>query len=246
MDEEQPDQSNSKNEHLGASENCAPTVSPDHQLLPTRKDFQLPRRLFHFANGAIIGTLYLLFFTYQTILHIIGIIACLAYITEQIRLSYPVISQRLLPITRIIMRAEEQLKESAMVPYAIAILLTIITFPKEIAIISIFTLAVADPMSALVGIRYGGTILPKIVSQKSLEGSLAFFLSTFVITLLILLNLVSNQSELSVIIMIALMTGFIVSAFEMIPLNIDDNLTIPLFTSLTLSLLFWLFEVSFI
>ena len=41
-------------------------------------------------------------------------------------------------------RAEEQFRESAMTPYVIAILLTILTFPKTIALIAICTLAIAD------------------------------------------------------------------------------------------------------
>lgn len=55
-------------------------------------------------------------------------------------------------INSLLFRAEEQFKESAMTPYAIAILLTLLTFPKTLALIGIYTLAIADPLSAVVGI----------------------------------------------------------------------------------------------
>ena len=43
-------------------------------------------------------------------------------------------------------RAEEQVREAAMTPFAIAVLLTILAMPKLAALIAIYTLAVADPV----------------------------------------------------------------------------------------------------
>jgi dolichol kinase len=59
------------------------------------------------------------------------------------------------------------------------VLLTLISFPKVVALVAIYTLAVADPLSAIIGIKYGKT---KIVKGKSLEGSLAFFTASLIIT----------------------------------------------------------------
>ena len=129
-------------------------------------------------------------------------------------------------------RAEEQLKESAMVPYAFAVLLTIITFPKPIALVAIYTLAIADPLSAIFGIKYGKR---RIVPHKSLEGSAAFFISTFLITLGVLAVYTGGVSL--GIFMVTLAVAFVTSGFEMLPLKLDDNLTIPLFTAFALWIL---------
>tara|TARA_B100001971_G_scaffold214585_1_gene252929 strand:+ start:131015 stop:131722 length:708 start_codon:yes stop_codon:yes gene_type:complete len=194
--------------------------------LPTRKNLQFARRLFHMANGVTIATLYWLSFTHQQAIHTLGTFACLLYVMEQIRINYPEMSQKLLPVMKFIMRAEEQLKESAMVPYAFAVLLTIITFPKPLALIAIYTLAISDPLSAIIGIKYGKR---RVVPHKSLEGSAAFLISSFLISLFILSATIGGFSITVLVVSIVLSLG--VSIFEMLPLKVDDNLTIPLFTA---------------
>jgi len=194
--------------------------------LPTRQNLQIARRFFHMANGVAVATLYWISFNHSQMVHALGTIACVLYVFEQIRISYPEKAQKFIPMTKFIMRAEEQLKESAMVPYAFAVLLTIITFPKPIALVAIFTLAIADPLSAIIGIKYGKR---RIVSHKSLEGSAAFFISTLVVSLFVL-GIYSGGLN-GMVALISLLVAFLASGFEMLPLKLDDNLTIPLFTA---------------
>lgn len=194
--------------------------------LPSRKNLQFARRLFHMANGVTIATLYWLSFTHAQAIHTLGTFACLLYLIEQIRINYPEQAQKLMPVMKFIMRAEEQLKESAMVPYAFAVLLTIITFPKPLALIAIYTLAISDPLSAIVGIQYGKR---RIVPHKSIEGSLAFFFSSLIITLFVLSLTIGGLSPSVVIVSLVMSLG--VSIFEMLPIKLDDNLTIPLFSA---------------
>ena len=193
-------------------------------LSATRKDLQLGRRLVHCANGCAIATAYALIFTHQQIVHTFGSIACLVYILDRVRIHYPELLERAPGINRLLFRAEEEFKESAMTPYAIAILLTLLTFPKTLALIAIYTLAIADPLSALVGITWGRR---RVVQNKSLEGSLAFFVATAIITAVVLrtTTLVAPWPLAGV----AITIGLAGAIFEMLPLRLDDNLTIPLF-----------------
>lgn len=207
--------------------------------LPTRRNLQFARRFFHMGTGITIATLYWFTFTHQQAIHILGLLACLLYVMEQVRINYPALSNRLLPISKFFMRAEEQLKESAMVPYVFAVLLTIITFPKPLALIAIYTLAIADPLSAIVGIRFGKR---RIVSHKSVEGSLAFFISTLLISLGIFSITLGGISFVPIT--LALLLAIMASAFEMIPIKLDDNLTIPLFTAATAWLLCAIFGIA--
>jgi len=201
-----------------------PVVAKTGAPSATRKDLQLGRRLVHCANGSAIATAYALIFTHQQIVHTFGSIACLVYILDRIRIHYPELLERAPWINSLLFRAEEQFKESAMTPYAIAILLTLLTFPKTIALIAIYTLAIADPASALVGITWGRR---RIVPGKSVEGSLAFFTATAVITAVVLrLTTVVAPGPIAVAALAIALTGAI---FEMLPLRLDDNLTIPLF-----------------
>jgi dolichol kinase len=189
----------------------------------TRKDLQLGRRLIHLVNGSAIATAYALLFTHEQVIHIFGTIACVVYILDRVRIHYPEALRRTPWVNGVFFRAEEQFKESAMTPYAIAILLTILTFPKVVALIAIYTLAIADPASAIVGITWGRRHL---VPDKSLEGSLAFFAATFGIALGALLA--DTGAPLSELLGAGLLVGLAGAIWEMLPIRIDDNLTIPL------------------
>lgn len=208
------------------------TSTDNKDQLSTRHNIQLARRIFHMFNGGAIATLYLISFNHSQMVHFLGTIACILYVVEQVRVSYPETAAKLLPFTRFIIRAEEQLKESAMVPYAMAVLLTIVAFPKHIALVGIYSLAFADPLSAIVGIKWGKH---KISDTRSIEGSLAFFISIFLVSFLILSGFAGSIGFLTFIISFVL--AGICAIFDLIPLKLDDNLTIPLFTSAVLWLI---------
>jgi glycerol-3-phosphate acyltransferase PlsY len=191
----------------------------------TRRDLQLGRRLFHLANGSSVATAYALLFTHPQIVHTFGIVACIVYILDRIRIAYPEVLERHAPwVNRLLVRAEERVREAAMTPYAIAVLLTLIALPKPAALVAIYTLAIADPAAALVGITWGRR---RLTANRSVEGSLAFFTATFAVTLTVFVTIVGAPwlPTLGIAMMVALASA----AFELVPLRIDDNLTIPLF-----------------
>ncbi len=195
----------------------------------TRHDLQLGRRLFHFANGAATATAYALLFTHEQVVRIFGSIACIVYIIDRIRIAYPEVVARHAPwVNRTFLRAEERVRESAMIPFAIAVLLTIITVPKLAALIAIYTLALADPLAAVVGIRFGRR---RITHNRTLEGSIAFFAATVAIAALVF-NWGTDAMP-SAIAWTAATIGLSATVFELLPLRIDDNLTIPIFVGFT-------------
>lgn len=195
----------------------------------TRHDLQLGRRLFHLGNGVAVATAYALLFTHSQIIHVFGAVACLVYIADRIRLAYPELVARYAPaVNRLFVRAEEQVREAAMTPFAIAVLLTIIAVPKLAALIAIYTLGIADPLAAVVGIRFGRH---RITPNRSLEGSLAFFAATLAIAAGVLHW--GTDAPAWPIAGAALATGLAAVINEMVPLRIDDNLTIPIVIGFT-------------
>jgi diacylglycerol kinase (CTP) len=141
-------------------------------------------------------------------------------------------------VNRILLRAEEQVRESAMIPYAIAVLLTILTVPKLAALVAIYTLAIADPAAAIVGIRWGRR---RLAQNRSVEGSLAFFGATLVIAALVLGR---GTDGSGIAIAGASVTIAIAAAIcELLPLRVDDNLTIPLFVGFATWIIAALFGV---
>jgi dolichol kinase len=201
---------------------------PQNFIKASRSSLQLPRRIFHMINGGAVAVVYS-FLTHSLAVHILGIFACILYIFEQIRINYPEYNKKLNKFYKYFLRAEEQLKESSMIPYVMGLLLTIISFPKMIAICSILTLALADPLSAIVGIKFGKK---KIMKNKTFEGSMAFFVTCF-FCLLIPLSLYSSNPFYKVF-FVSILTSAMTSYVELLPLKIDDNLTIPIFCSFCL------------
>jgi dolichol kinase len=197
--------------------------------LSTRNDLHLGRRLFHLLNGVSTATAYALLFTHEQVIRIFGTIACLVYIVDRIRIAYPEALDRHAPwVNRLLVRAEERFRESAMTPYAIAVLLTIITVPKPAAIVAIYTLAIADPLAAVVGIQWGRR---RITHNRSLEGSAAFFAATLVIAWVALAQ--GPGDSVAAVAGAAVTIALAATACETLPLRIDDNLTIPLFVGFT-------------
>ena len=190
-----------------------------------RSDLHLPRRFFHLSMGLSCGLIYKHYLTHEKAVHILGLATCIIYILEQVRIKYPEFKNIFTEITKYLLRAEEQLKESATIPFLMGMLLTILTFPKYMSLVAIFTLAISDPLSAIVGIMFGKT---KLKDHRSLEGCLAFFITTFLIHLVVLSSLYGSHLKLFGI---SFISGSIVTWFDYLALKIDDNLTIPIVTA---------------
>jgi diacylglycerol kinase (CTP) len=199
-------------------------ASADGEPSATREDLQLGRRLFHLVNGISIATAYALLFTHEQVVQIFGAIACTVYIVDRIRIAYPEAVARHAPwVNHTLVRAEEQVREAAMTPFAIAVLLTILAVPKLAALVGIYALAIADPLAAVVGIRFGRR---PIARNRTLEGSLAFFAASVAIAVLVLHW--GSAASASTIAVAAVAIGIVAAGCELLPLRIDDNLTIPI------------------
>lgn len=99
----------------------------------------------------------------------------------------------------------------------LGVFLSYILFEKE-SVIGVITLAIGDAFSGLVGYYFGKNKLP-YNPKKTLEGSLAFFLSSFLI-----LSVFTYPFE-------ALLVALVSAIVESLPLRLDDNFTIPLISS---------------
>jgi dolichol kinase len=110
--------------------------------------------------------------------------------------------------------------------------LAIFLFPKLFAITGIAVLILGDIAAALIGIKFG----KHKFFFKSLEGTLAFFVVSCFVVLII------PKAEG---LMLEYIIGFIAVAIGALAENLsygwaDDNLTIPISIGLTMALLYWL------
>lgn len=113
-----------------------------------------------------------------------------------------------------VLREEEKPTLMGATYFIFSTILTILLFPKSIAIASIFILILADTAAALIG-RGIGRIR---IFGKTLEGSTAFFLIA-----LLIVWIFPNLDRLS-----GTLAAIGATVIEMLPIKLNDNLTIPL------------------
>jgi len=144
-----------------------------------------------------------------------------AIIIETARLYLPEINRMFIHYFGILMRNEERHNPTGTLYYLLGALVALLLFPKEIALFSMTVLAVGDPAAYIIGSNFGKLRIGK----KSIEGSLAFLTASVIAGFL----LSSLWDDLSVIVIV---TGAVTGAVvELIPLKINDNLTIPVTAS---------------
>jgi len=103
---------------------------------------------------------------------------------------------------------------------------SIILFPKEVAIVSLYILIFCDSAAGLVGSAWGRIR----IFEKTLEGSIAFFVTGMIVIAFAMRgNLLWGT--------LAVIGGTLV---ELIPTGLDDNLTIPLVAGGIMAIGFWI------
>ncbi|NWG04514.1 MAG: phosphatidate cytidylyltransferase [Syntrophaceae bacterium] len=113
-----------------------------------------------------------------------------------------------------VLREEEKNRLMGSTYFLFSSLLVILFFPKPTAIASLLILILSDTAAALVGKGIG-----KIrIFEKTVEGSLAFFVSSLIIVWVYPdLNRFSGS-----------LAALGATLIELLPIRVDDNLTIPL------------------
>lgn len=123
-------------------------------------------------------------------------------------------------------RSQLQLSGGAYVMLA-AIACTLL-FPANVAVVALSIMLISDTCAALFGKAYGSRRLYK---NKSIEGTAAFFVSALLI--MVICNFILPVTYASIL------AAFVATFAEMYEdkIEIDDNLSIPLFVGAVLSLL---------
>ncbi|KAN0039985.1 hypothetical protein ACTA71_011867 [Dictyostelium dimigraforme] len=170
---------------------------------------ELKRKGFHFF-GLVIPIIYLLglhyttFFTTQVGVWILGTISLLYFIWEQMRLNIPAMQEFCVKMYGGMMREKEK--------------------DRMNAVSSMLFLIIGDFTAALVGISYGRTK----IGNKSLEGSIAMFLVCWILSYIMFFN--QNLGEH--ISFWGAISATLIELFN--PSWIDDNLTIPILSAITM------------
>ena len=177
-------------------------------------DFELNRQIFHLALGVAIVLLLMYGFIDQNIILIIaGFVISIASRTEKIPIIYNLLQK---------FEREKEIKTfpgKGTIFYFIGVYISLLLFPREIALASIMVLALGDSISHMYGLHYGKIKHP-LSESKYLEGTIAGFLGGFAGALMFL-----PWHEA----FFASLTAMVVEAIEIKigTEQVDDNLIIP-------------------
>jgi dolichol kinase len=105
--------------------------------------------------------------------------------------------------------------------------LTLLLFPRTIALPALLVLVIGDAAATIIGVRYGKHALPWN-DRKSYEGSLSFIVTSLIAALFFVKPLVAS---------IAVVVGALAESLPFDHEFLDDNLVIPLLTAFLLFLL---------
>lgn len=172
----------------------------------------------------------------ETLLILIGSVLLSFFLFDLSRILIPkfekILDIEILPDIKLI-REREKGKISSMTNFLLGVFLSFLLFDKSVAYASLGFLSLGDMFSKIVGINYGKIHIFKN-GGKTVEGSLAFFSASIsIVYFLWIANLLSLWVGI---------VGAIVATFaELIPSQIDDNLSIPTVSGAVMELLQKLF-----
>ncbi len=194
--------------------------------LPLRSDLHLSRKLWHIGMGFFGIILYNVSnLDLATFTRLLFGFSILLFILEIIRLRSSYFNSIAVKIFSPFIRGEEYATISGMPYYVLGVSISLLLFPKNLAIISCLFLFLADPIGSFFGILYGSK---KIIGGKTLEGSIANYITCFVVTIIFgIINGVYDSTYLY----FSAIAGLVGAISEIIPFPIDDNLTIPVLSA---------------
>lgn len=154
---------------------------------------------------------------------------------DLIRLQISSLNETGLKCFAALVREGEEKRLSGISYYLIGATVAVIVFPRDIALLAILFLGFGDPVAALVGLKFGRH--PSASPLKTWEGTFGCFVACFLITLAASFLLPTFESlRLADRVLLALIGGVSATVGELLPLQTDDNLSMPIISGA----LFWL------
>ncbi|MBM3941451.1 MAG: hypothetical protein FJ316_00720 [SAR202 cluster bacterium] len=202
----------------------------NHRVLrDSRRGIHPPiwRRLFHATAGSVIPVA-AIFAPKVPLLAAVGALCAVLLLVDVVRFRWPVVNQAFMRWLAPLLKAEEDSRITGATYMTIASLLALLLFHKPVAVAALLFLSLGDPAAALIGRRAG----PRFrLLGKSPAGTLAFVVVALgVAVALIQLGEVQPHWGLAV-------GAAVAGLVELMPLPVDDNLSVPLSAGALMQLL---------
>jgi dolichol kinase len=202
--------------------------------LHKRNDLHLARKFFHMTGGLMFLSPYLFFgFSKEYMAALLGTGLAAVMSLEYARARWDWVNAASVKVMGPVMRESEVNQLTGIPFYLASCLFAFLIFPRHVTVLSILYLAFGDPSSSFFGVLYGRA---KIFPNKSLQGTLGGFLVCFAVTGLYLFWQGFGSEK---ILLLTMLGGFSGCVAELLPLNIDDNFSIPVVSGALMALAFW-------
>lgn len=198
--------------------------------LHLRSDLHLARKTWHITMGIAIAVVYSLGMSRSNAVTLLGSVLVFNLFVETLRLKVPQVNKKVIEIWGPLMRTCEQDRFTGTPYYLAASILAIGIFPRPIAVLSILYLACGDPIASLFGVLYGGKG-PRFANGKSWIGTGAGMITCMMVTWFY------GQSlgwSVPTLIAMTLIGGIAGGSAELLPLDVDDNFSIPIVSGFAL------------
>ncbi len=206
-----------------------------HHVLNQRSDVHWARKILH------MGMVFLMFLVWTMAPEKVSvgmlIVGWLAFVPlDFLRQRNKVLNDWLFYAFRPIMRQHELNRIAGTTYLIFGVGTVVLLFPRPIVSLTLLFLAFADPIASFVGIRYGRD---KIFKHKSLQGTIAAYV---VCTIASFGYVLAMNQPVDRTIVFSLVAGAVGALAELVPVaNLDDNFTLPVFSAMGLSALFYFF-----
>ena len=203
--------------------NMAVCLEPLAKPVPSLRPTNWGRSIFHLTNSVMCLLLV------QHVLDRTGmiIVACgfalFAWTLEALRSKYKGVTEFCMIFLRKFAHPHEHYRVNSSTWFCTALGIMSLTTMPLAASVGIMVLGLADPVAAIVGRRYGRI---RLHNSRTLEGSLAFVVSGFVVSLVIL-SIYYPSVSLGAGLIIAACGAVFGAVAELFSARLDDNLTIP-------------------
>lgn len=203
--------------------------------MKNKSDLHILRKLWHFLGVMFIAFVYYRV-SHSTAIQIMALAAALFTTVDLLRKQLPTLNHALIKIFMPIMRESESHQIAGMTYLLNGVLIILLIFPKAVVLLTLLLLGTSDPMASFVGLKYGKD---KILANKTLQGSLAAFAISAVISAL---YFYITNTMLDRLMIVSLLSGLVSTFSELIPIRkIDDNFTFPILCAMGLWGIYYLF-----
>ena len=206
-----------------AYEALAVAMKSCHMELPHVRPTNYVRSGFHVLSG-LVALLIVETLPWTFVVAIPVTLAALGWFLELMRRYSAAWNDFLMKALAPIAHPHERFRINSSTWFTTSLALLALTFEPVVAAIAVTVLGFGDPFAALVGRKYGRT---KLINNRSLEGTAAFALVSFVACMAVLTTW-HGALPLATKLALASIPALAGALVELFSRRIDDNLTIPL------------------